>query len=61
MAERLTRDTLGVDDALMDRLHLHYSEGEIVEVVAMAALFNYFNRVANALEVEPTKPGEGLE
>lgn len=45
----------------MDRLHLHYSEGEIVEVVAMAALFNYFNRVANALEIEPTKPGEGLE
>jgi alkylhydroperoxidase family enzyme len=26
----------------------------------MAGLFNYFNRVNDALHMEPTKPGEGL-
>jgi hypothetical protein len=26
----------------------------------MAGLFNYFNRVNDALKMEPTKPGEGL-
>jgi len=26
----------------------------------MAGLFNYFNRVNDALQMEPTKPGEGL-
>lgn len=35
-------------------------EGEIVEISAMAGLFNYFNRVNDALQMEPTKPGEGL-
>jgi hypothetical protein len=26
----------------------------------MAGLFNYFNRVNDALQMQPTKPGEGL-
>ena len=30
------------------------------EISAMARLFNYFNRVNEALLMEPTKPGEGL-
>ena len=38
-----------------------YDEGEIVEISAMAGLFNYFNRVNDALHMEPTKAGEGLE
>ena len=42
------------------RLRAHYDEGEIVEISAMAGLFNYFNRVNDALHMEPTKPGEGL-
>ena len=42
------------------RLRTHYDEGEIVEISAMAGLFNYFNRVNDALQMEPTKPGEGL-
>jgi len=49
-----------VDDALFARLRRHYDEGEIVEISAMAGLFNYFNRVNDALLMEPTKPGEGL-
>jgi alkylhydroperoxidase family enzyme len=60
-AKQLTVDARSVDDKLFARLREHYDEGEIVEISAMAGLFNYFNRVNDALLVEPTKPGEGLE
>ena len=59
-AKQLTLDAHAVDDALFARLRRHYDEGEIVEISAMAGLFNYFNRVNDALLMEPTKPGEGL-
>lgn len=59
-AKQLTRDAHGIDDALFARLRQHYDEGEIVELSAMAGMFNYFNRVNDALQMEPTKPGEGL-
>ena len=59
-ASQLTRDAHAVDDALFERLRRHYDEGEIVEISAMAGLFNYFNRVNDALRMEPTQPGEGL-
>jgi alkylhydroperoxidase family enzyme len=59
-AVKLTLDPHGVDDALFARLRAHYDEGEIVEISAMAGLFNYFNRVNDALQMQPTKPGEGL-
>ena len=59
-AKQLTLDAHAVDDPLFARLRQHYDEGEIVEISAMAGLFNYFNRVNDALHTEPTKPGEGL-
>lgn len=59
-AKQLTLDAHAVDEKLFERLRHHYDEGEIVEISAMAGLFNYFNRVNDALLVEPTKPGEGL-
>ncbi len=59
-AKQLTIDAHAVDERLFARLREHYDEGEIVEITAMAGLFNYFNRVNDALLVEPTKPGEGL-
>ena len=59
-AKQLTLDAHAVDEKLFARLRHHYDEGEIVEISAMAGLFNYFNRVNDALLVEPTKPGEGL-
>lgn len=60
-AEALTRGDGHVDQSLYDRVREHWEEGEIVEITEMAALFAYFNRIANSLEIEPTKPGEGLE
>lgn len=59
-ARQLTLDPHNIDDALFARLRAHYDEGEIVEISMMAGLFNYFNRVNDALLMEPTKPGEGL-
>ena len=59
-SQQLTLDAHGVDDALFERLRGHYDEGEIVEISAMAGLFNYFNRVNDALQLQPTAPGEGL-
>jgi len=32
-----------------------WSPGQIVEIVAVIGLFNYFNRFANALQIPPTK------
>jgi len=59
-AKQLTLDPHAIDDAFFARLRQHYDEGEIVEISAMAGLFNYFNRVNDALRMEPTRPGEGL-
>jgi len=59
-AKQLTLDPHAIDEAMFARLKQHYDEGEIVEISAMAGLFNYFNRVNDALLTEPTKPGEGL-
>ena len=30
-----------------------------IELLCAIGLFNYFNRFNNALQMEPTKPGEG--
>jgi len=60
-ARALTLESNAVTEELMTRLRGSYSEGEIVEISAMAGLFNYFNRVNNALQMQPTKQGEGLE
>ena len=59
-ARQLTVDAHSIDAALFARMQKHYDEGEIVEISAMAGLFNYFNRVNDALHMEPTKSGEGL-
>lgn len=59
LAETVTRDAHAVSDEQFAELRQHYSEGEIVELLCAIGLFNYFNRFNNALQMEPTKPGEG--
>lgn len=54
-AERMTRESHNVDEALWTDLRRHFDEGEVVELAAAIGLFNYFNRFNNALEMEPTK------
>jgi uncharacterized peroxidase-related enzyme len=59
LAETVTRDAHAVTDEQFGELRSFYSEGEIVELLCAIGLFNYFNRFNNALNMEPTKAGEG--
>ena len=59
LAETVTRDAHDVSDEQFAELRSFYSEGEIVELLCAIGLFNYFNRFNNALNMEPTKSGEG--
>jgi uncharacterized peroxidase-related enzyme len=59
LAETVTRDAHAVTDEQFAELRNYYSEGEIVELLCAIGLFNYFNRFNNALQMLPTKPGEG--
>lgn len=59
LAETVTRNANAVNDEQFTELRGFYSEGEIVELLCAIGLFNYFNRFNNALQMEPTKPGEG--
>ena len=61
LAEQMTLDANHISDEFFDRLHQIYDEGEIVELMASIGLFNYFNRFNNALQMEPTRAGEGAE
>jgi uncharacterized peroxidase-related enzyme len=59
LAETVTRNANSVSDEQFAELRSFYSEGEIVELLCAIGLFNYFNRFNNALQMEPTKAGEG--
>ena len=59
LAETVTGDAHAVTDEQFAELRGFYSEGEIVELLCAIGLFNYFNRFNNALQMEPTKAGEG--
>jgi uncharacterized peroxidase-related enzyme len=59
LAEAVTRDAHAVSDEQFAELRSFYDEGEIVELLCAIGLFNYFNRFNNALNMEPTRPGEG--
>ena len=59
LAETVTRDANSVSEEQFAELRGFYSEGEIVELLCAIGLFNYFNRFNNALNMQPTKAGEG--
>jgi uncharacterized peroxidase-related enzyme len=61
LAERLTRNERPLDEAELADLRLHFTEGEVVELMAASGLFNYFNRFNNLLAMEPTPAGAGVE
>jgi len=58
---RIARDASRVSDEAFAELSRHLNEGEIVEVTCVVGLFAYLNRFNQALCVEPTRPGEGLD
>ena len=54
-AERMTPTPPAVDAESYDALAAHWSAPQIVEITAVVALFNYFNRFAIALEIPVTR------
>jgi alkylhydroperoxidase family enzyme len=54
-SEQLTLDSKAISDETFTELRRHFDEGQVVEIAAVAGVFNYFNRFNNALEMEPTR------
>jgi alkylhydroperoxidase family enzyme len=52
-AEVMTTGARDVDEALWDELQAHFDDGEIVEIATVIGLFNFFNRYADALQLNP--------
>jgi uncharacterized peroxidase-related enzyme len=57
----MTRNANGISEESFRQLSTYFDEGEILEIAAVVGLFNYFNRINEALAVEPTQPGEGVD
>ena len=54
-AEQITPTGSAVTDRVYEDLACHWSVAQIVEITAVVALFNYFNRFAEALHVPVTR------
>lgn len=57
LAEQVTQDARRFSDALWDELRQFFEAEEIMELVAAAGLFNFFNRFNDALQIDITQPG----
>jgi alkylhydroperoxidase family enzyme len=53
-AEKLAVDHQKVDDALWSEMRRHFTEAEIVELVAHATLYIGFGRFNEIIGIEPT-------
>ena len=53
-AEIMTTGARDVDEELWDELQTHFDDGEIVEIAMVIGLFNFFNRYADALSLNPS-------
>ena len=54
-AEMMTPTGSNVDDVVYDGLARYWAPEQVVEITAVIALFNYFNRIAEALQVPVTR------
>jgi alkylhydroperoxidase family enzyme len=57
LAEQVTHDAKRLSDAQWNNLRHYFEPAEIMELVAVAGLFAFFNRFNDALQVEITQPG----
>lgn len=58
-AEKMTLDHSSIEADDVARLKAYWDEDQIVEICCVIGMFNYLNRFAEALGLEPTEPGEG--
>ncbi len=52
-AEIVTTSAKEIDENLWDLLQAYFDDGEIVEITTVIGLFNFFNRFADALQIDP--------
>jgi alkylhydroperoxidase family enzyme len=52
-AEIMTTNAREVDEELWDELQAYFDDGELVEIATVIGLFNFFNRFADALQIDP--------
>ncbi len=52
-AEIMTTSARDVDEELWDQLQNHFDDGELIELSSVIGLFNFFNRFADALQINP--------
>lgn len=57
LAEQVTQDAKRLSDAQWNELQQFFAPDEIMELVAVAGLFAFFNRFNDALQVDITEPG----
>ena len=57
-AEIMTTGARDVDESLWDELQASFDDGEIVEIATVIGLFNFFNRYADALQLNPPQKQE---
>jgi alkylhydroperoxidase family enzyme len=57
LAEQVTQDAKRFSDDLWTELGQFFAPAEIMELITVAGLFNFFNRFNDALQVEVTQPG----
>ncbi|HVF98653.1 MAG TPA: hypothetical protein VND68_02335 [Chloroflexia bacterium] len=55
LADRVSESGHAVSDELWERLLQHFERDEIIELVSVCGLFNYFNRVNDALHMDITR------
>ena len=53
LAEIMTTSAREVSEELWDELQIFFDDGELVEITTVIGLFNYFNRFADALQIQP--------
>lgn len=58
-AEKMTQSHRSIVEADFARLQAHFGTDQIVELLCVIGIFNYLNRFAESLALEPTQPGEG--
>jgi alkylhydroperoxidase family enzyme len=55
VAETMTSDRGHISAAHYAALENHWNTGQIIEIIAVVSLFNYFNRFAIGLDIPPTR------
>lgn len=53
-AVAITREPRGLPEPVWEDLRKHFDDGQIIEILCAIGLFNYFNRLNNALQMEVT-------